>query len=590
MKLSQALALVQQRRDIGSRRKIFLACGFQPLHLVTFLQGHFAQRFEQDAADIQVGAYGDLAGTLAAAAESQAEAGAVIIEWSDLDPRLGCRSSGGWGPSVEHEIVANCRERVAQLLSRLEHLASTIPLALALPSLPVPLFGHTNGGQLGLAEAELEELGAALAVAAARLANVRIVRSSRLDRLSPPGGRFDANMELAAGFPYGLAHASTLAQQLIGLLYPSNPMKGLITDLDNTLWAGIVGEVGASAVGWGLAEHAQLHGLYQQQLKQFSEMGVLLAVSSKNDAAVAESALSRPDLYVPASAFFPVIANWQPKSMAVAEILKAWNIGAESVTYVDDSPMELEEVKTAFPLMTCLRFPNSSPAKGLELLEQLRDLFGKPALASEDALRHESIRANMRFRETAAQTSPNEFLAQLRSKLTFDIQKDPSNKRLLELINKTNQFNLNGTRISEGEWLRFLTNPLSFVIGVSYEDKFGPLGVIAVIAGRRSDNQLDVSTWVMSCRAFSRNIELHILKYLFASTNFETIRFAFRATERNTPMQTFINTQCPAQGSSDECTIVRTDFLRRHNELPDMVVVAGEHALVGLADDRVGGE
>lgn len=554
---------------------------------MTFLQGHFAQRFEREAADIQVGAYGDLAGTLAAAADSPAEAGTVIIEWSDLDPRLGCRSSGGWGPSAENDIVASCRQRVALLLRRLEHLASTMPVALALPTLPIPLFGHTAGGQLGLAEAELEGQAAALAVAAAHLANVRIVRPSRLARLSPPSGRFDANMELAAGFPYSIAHASTLAQQLIGLLYPSSPMKGLITDLDNTLWAGIVGEVGASAVGWSLAEHAQLHGLYQQQLKQFAEMGVLLAVSSKNDAAVVESALSRPDLYVPGSAFFPVIANWRPKSEAVAEILRTWNIGAESVTYLDDSPMELEEVQTAFPSMTCLRFPTGSPARTLELLEQLRDLFGKPALAAEDTLRQSSIRANARFQETAAQASSNEFLAQLKGKLTFDIQKDPSNKRLLELINKTNQFNLNGARISEGEWLRFFSNPASFVIGVSYEDKFGPLGVIAVLAGQRSDTQLDVSTWVMSCRAFSRNIEFHILNYLFASTNFDTIRFAFSATERNKPMQTFMNALCPAPGSNDECAIARGEFLRRHHELPDIVMVAAGPRLVGSPDGPV---
>jgi len=58
-------------------------------------------------------------------------------------------------------------------------------------------------------------------------------------------------------------------------------MKGLITDLDGTLWLGIVGETGVAGVSWSLAEHAQIHGLYQQLLRHFSEMGVLLAVASK---------------------------------------------------------------------------------------------------------------------------------------------------------------------------------------------------------------------------------------------------------------------------------------------------------------------
>ncbi len=576
MKLSQALALVQQRQETGRRRKIFLICGFQPLHLATFLRGHFAQRFQEEAADIQTGLYGDLERTLVTAAESQAEAAAVIIEWSDLDQRLGCRGSGGWGPSVEDDIVSNCRERGAQFLRRLEKLASNMPVALALPTLSAPLFGHTTGWQMGPAEAELERQVVVFAADAAHLANVRIVQASRLAQLSPAGDRFDANMELGAGFPYGLAHASALALQLIHLLYPASPMKGIITDLDETLWSGIVGEVGVSSVRWNLAEHYHIHGLYQQQLRQLSEMGVLLAVASKNDAIIVEDALGRQDLYVPRDAFFPVIANWKPKSEAVAEILRVWNVGAESIAYVDDDPMELEEVRTAFPSMTCLQFPTSSPAKVLHLMEQLRDLFGKPTLDRDDALRQSRIRANVRFQEAAGPASTDEFIRRLRAKLTIDTQKDGSNRRLLELINKTNQFNLNGVRISEGQWLRFLSNPASFAVGVWYEDKFGPMGVIGVIAGQKSAHRLDVQTWVISCRAFSRKIEFHILDYLFRSTCVEKIALAFKPTGRNIPLQEFLKSLSLPAGPDEECVVSREAFLRAGYELPHEVIVTGE--------------
>src|SRR5260370_10187647 len=153
-------------------------------------------------------------------------------------------------------------------------------------------------------------------------------------------------MERGGGFLLTTALASVWQTQLLNLFYPPSPMKGLITDLDDTLWSGLVGEVGVGAVSWNLAEHSQIHGLYQQELRHLSEMGVLLAIATKNDTNVVEAALERGDLYVPVSSFYPVRVRWGPKSGSVAEILQAWNIGPESVVFVDDSLLELSEVQT----------------------------------------------------------------------------------------------------------------------------------------------------------------------------------------------------------------------------------------------------
>ena len=157
MTLGQALGLVQERKEVNRRRKIFLVCGFQPLHLGTFLQGHFAQRFPDEAADIQTGLYGDLEGTLITSAGSPAEAAACVIEWSDLDPRLGLRSAGGWALSIQADILAGCQERLARLLEGLEALGARMPVALVPPTLPLSLLGHTAGWQLSVTEAELQQ-------------------------------------------------------------------------------------------------------------------------------------------------------------------------------------------------------------------------------------------------------------------------------------------------------------------------------------------------------------------------------------------------------------------------------------------------
>lgn len=570
MTLGQALGLIQDRKAAGRRRNIFLACGFQPMHLETFLQGHFASSFPDEGANIQTGLYGDLEHTLVAAVESQAGAAAVVMEWSDLDPRLGLRSAGGWALSVQPDILDNCRQRFARILERLQTLAAKMPVALAPPTLPLSLLGHTAGWQSSVTELELQKQLAGFVADAAGISGVSILNLSTLARVSPETSRLDTLMELKAGFPYTISHASALAGQLIKLLFPPSPMKGLITDLDDTFWSGLAGEVGAHGVTWTLADHTPIHGLYQQMLAHLSEMGVLLAIASKNELAVVEQALDREDLLIPGKSFFPLCVNWGRKSDSVAGILRVWNIGADSVVFVDDSPMELDEVRTAFPQMTCLQFSKKQPAKTVELLETLRDLFGKPAIHREDALRQASIRANTEIQAMTGAAASGDFLRSLQGKITFDCRKDSSNKRTLELINKTNQFNLNGMRITEGEWLNHLADPAAVVIGVSYEDKFGPLGTIGVMSGRKLDDELELTSWVLSCRAFSRKIEHHMLDHLFHQHGASSIRLMFQSTDRNQPLRTYLASLAIAADAGAP-TLSREQFQNQFEELPHQV-------------------
>jgi len=574
MTLTQALTLVRQQKE--TTRRLFLVCGFEPLHLRTFLQAHFARRFPEERANLQTGLYGDLEGTLAAAAGSQSEAAVVVIEWSDLDSRLGLRSAGGWGLSVQQDILANCHGRFARLLAGLEVLVSRMPVTLVAPTLPIPLLGHSAGWQVSPNELELERQSVTFLADAAKLARVSVLNPARLDKLSPAASRLDPMMELTAGFPYSRGHASVLAALVVETLFPPSPMKGLITDVDDTLWSGIVGEVGAAGVSWSLAEHSQMHGLYQHLLQHFSEMGVLLAIASKNELTVVEEALRRNDLYIPATAFYPIRADWGAKSRHVAEILRAWNVGADSVVFVDDSAMELDEVRTAFPSMTCLRFSKKDPGKAMALFEQLRDLFGKPAVLQEDTLRQASLQVGESFRGAAKSSDAGEFVRGLQGLVTFDVRKNAANRRMLELINKTNQFNLNGVRLSEGEWLQHLADPAAFAVSVSYEDRFGPLGVIAVVAGKQGVGALQISTWVMSCRAFSRRIEFHTLAQLFETTGAERVCLAFRPTERNQPLQDFLRSIHAAANGAEGWILCRKEFERGEHELPHRVSVIGE--------------
>src|SRR5438045_147009 len=91
----------------------------------------------------------------------------------------------------------------------------------------------------------------------------------------------DVLSELRAGFPYTMTHASSVASEALKLLFPPQRMKGLITDLDETFWSGILGEVGVWGVSWSVTEHTQIHGLYQQMLAHLCEMGVLVCFEKR---------------------------------------------------------------------------------------------------------------------------------------------------------------------------------------------------------------------------------------------------------------------------------------------------------------------
>jgi len=170
------------------------------------------------------------------------------------------------------------------------------------------------------------------------------------------------------------------------------------------------------------------------------------------------------------------------------------------------------------------------------LLQRLRNLFGKESILEEDTLRRESLRQGQALMEAGdSAESLDAFLENLDAELEFDWNKSSPDPRVLELINKANQFNLNGERVDEEGWLRLLQEPDRFLLVVSYHDKFGPLGKIAALSGTLSQNVLAVNTWVMSCRAFSRRIEYACIRHLLEIYNVDNVSFAYSRTDRYGP-------------------------------------------------------
>ena len=541
MKLIDALRITNAARQ-GDRpvEQYYLACGFTPLHLATFATALLQERAPTTRVDVVVGQFGDLTGNLARAAAMSPTGVLVPIEWSDLDARLGTRVAGGWSPAALEDVLATVRATLERIGRAIGQAAQVAPVAVCGPTLPLPPAAHTPGPLASHFELTLLSTLATWRRELADLPRVRLVSPQRMELASPLGERHDVKAELATGFPYVQAHAARMAELLVDVLRPVPPKKGLITDLDDTFWRGILGDAGVSGVHWSHDQGSQVHALYQQLLDSLADAGVLVAVASKNDESIVRQALARTDLRVKADRLFPIQAHWRAKSESVAQILRAWNVGADAVVFVDDSPMELAEVAAQHPAVECIRFPKDDPAEVMAMLVRLRDLFGKPALLDEDRLRSESIRANAEMQEAAAGGGDAEaFLAAAQATVTLDFRKRADDQRAFELVNKTNQYNLNGRRITEAQWMAAVEDPASFVLAVNYEDKFGALGKIAVAIGRvEGEGEARVArltSWVMSCRAFARRVEHRTLQAIFERFGVSAVTLDYAPTERNGP-------------------------------------------------------
>lgn len=567
MKLTEALRIIQRAPKEASSFKVLLACGYTPLHVQTFLTAHLQTALPHRRVELIAGLYGDVPGTLARGSEEGLHAIAVPLEWADLDPRLGFRQLGGWGPNELTDITSSVAMRLGWIRDRLAAAPDYVKIALAMPTTAIPPVFYTPAWQTSPHELAIQHAMLDLASWAASRPNVFILNQQTLFARSPYDTRFDLKSELLTGLPYTIPHAALLAEGLANLIVPPAPKKGLITDLDDTFWLGLVGEIGHDKVCWDLANHGQVHGLYQQVLRALADQGVLVAIASKNSPEVVAQALERSDLLMPKDRMFPIEVHWNAKSESVGRILKTWNIGADSVVFVDDSPMELAEVKAAYPDVECFLFPKNDPAALEALLRRLRDLFGKSTISRDDALRLESIRAGATLRAAEQQVagSAEDFLKEANAGITFEFgSREP---RVLELVNKTNQFNLNGVRYTEPEWAEGLARPDAFVLSVQYEDKFGALGTIAVIRGYgRASRVLDIDAWVMSCRAFSRRIEHQCLQFLIETFPAGEITLRFTPTAKNRPTAEFL-TSIGADTSQTPVRITTEEFEQKRPAL-----------------------
>jgi len=291
--------------------------------------------------------------------------------------------------------------------------------------------------------------------------------------------------------------------------------KCMVLDLDNTLWGGVVGDDGVDGLrlGQGDAE-GEAFAAFQRWAKGLRARGVLLAVCSKNDPAIAREAFDRhPGMVLRFEDVACFVANWTDKATNLRSIAEQLNIGLDSLVFVDDNPAERLLVRQLAPEVAVPELA-SDPAEYVRSVERHR-YFQTVAMSDEDWRRADLYRADAaRKGEEAAAGGLEAFLVSLRMVARVTPIDAASLERSAQLVNKSNQFNLTTRRYSTADVLRIAHDPGWVTLTVSLADRFGDNGLISVVLARADGDALEIDTWLMSCRVLKRGVEQLVLNRL----------------------------------------------------------------------------
>ena len=314
-------------------------------------------------------------------------------------------------------------------------------------------------------------------------------------------------------FEYAHSLASIIAAHL-GL-----SKKCLVLDLDNTLWGGVIGDDGMQGIkiGQGDAE-GEAFTAFQNYALRLKERGVILAVCSKNDEKNAiEPFESHPDMVLRKDDISCFIANWDDKASNIREIAKQLNIGLNSLVFVDDNPAERSIVRRNVPEVAVVELP-VDPSGYIQAVDKER-YFQVVSLGQEDLARTEMYRSNAaRASLQGNVTNMAEFLESLQMRAIVCPIVDATLERSVQLINKSNQFNLTTRRYSTADIIAKRLNKHWINLTVSLVDCFGDNGLISVLLAEQKDDALHIDTWLMSCRVLKRGVENMLLNQLVEKT------------------------------------------------------------------------
>lgn len=405
-----------------------------------------------------------------------------------------------------------------------------------------PLFGSYDGLVPGAPFGFIERLNAAIRDAARQdgvllLDLAWLARGCGGDRVADPVRWHQAKQLISPHFApqYGDWVARVIAASL------GRSRKCLVLDLDNTIWGGVIGDDGLDGIRLGQGDAlGEAFLAFQRYAAALGQRGIVLAVCSKNDPAIAESAFSdHPEMALRRGDIASFVANWDDKATNLRRIARTLNLGLDSLVFVDDNPAERHIIRRELPDVAVPELPEDVANYPLALADA--GYFEAAAFTADDAIRARSYQANAERQAMLERVTDMEgYLKNLSMTLVVSDIRAVDLPRAAQLINKSNQFNLTTRRYTEAELERLAADPAIVAMCFRLRDRFGDNGLISVILARPDDqwgeNALLIDTWLMSCRVLGRQVEAAALEVVAREATTRGARSLigeYRPTPRN---------------------------------------------------------
>ncbi len=462
--------------------------------------------------------YDEMLNSQSELAKAQPDLVLVLLDLEDIAGRLPDLCADGRGNGVEQEID----ESIGRMEQLLRGFRSCNSARLILQGCVIP--DRTSLGDIGDANLRYSLSNAVLELNR-RLAEVcRTIPDCAffdVDRLAARYGRENwrdrrlfLSSRLAVSATSFQIYSCGLVRTISSLFRA--PRKVLCTDLDNTLWGGVLGEDGPEGIATGAAFPGNCYLEYQRYLRQLSARGILLSIVSKNNEADVREAfqLRAADLAISLNDFAATRISWQEKAASVRELANEFSLGLDSFVFVDDNPVECAAIRQQLPEVTVIAAPIQEPWRLVEILSDLPS-FDTVAITEDDVNRLTEYKAQVRRAEVAsAAGNRDEFLASLDIVCTFVSALQAPLSRSAQLLAKTNQFNLTTRRHSAAEIESFASAPGAQAITVRMRDRFGDAGVVGLALARTEGGTCSIDSLLLSCRVIGRGIETALLAYI----------------------------------------------------------------------------
>ncbi|MEV4847810.1 HAD-IIIC family phosphatase [Micromonospora matsumotoense] len=464
-----------------------------------------------------------------------------------------------WQPEDVARTFAAKIDLIERLLT--DSTAPVVLNTIALPrTFPAQLVDHRSRATLG---------------AVWREANARLLRLPQrhpsvvvldLDPWAADGiGVRDARLSVyaRAHLSPALLHAYARDVAHLARARTGGTRKVLALDLDDTVWGGVLGEVGPDGVQVAETHRGEAFRAFQRVVKQLGAQGVLVAAVSKNDPGPVRTTLrDHPGMTLREDDFVRVVANWRPKHENLRDLAADLNVGLDSVVFVDDNPFERGLVRRELPSVAVVAV-HDDPAGHVERL--LADgWFDTLALTAEDRERPQRYREDGERRDFLHSfDSLRDYLAELGVRVRLSVPTAADVPRVSQLTLRTNQFNLTTRRLSPDEVAALLDDPAGTVLAVRSGDRFGDNGLVGAVFLRRAEDVLHIDNFLLSCRVFSRGVETATLAEVLRharDTGVAAVTAEYRPTARNAKVAEFY----PRNG------FVRLDGSRFRHDLTDI--------------------